>query len=106
LAGLPRDETAEALRAYGATDIPAGWLPAADAHLIELWPDQVPAVRLFDAMLTQWRIGPSGPVGLDYGVMAWVASRIGLTPDDLADSFEDIRDMEDEALLWCAEQRK
>lgn len=82
-------------------------LPAtalADRHDIEVWPENVHAVRLFDAMLTQWRMGSIGPIGLDYAALPVVrqACRLRCTRDD----FRGLQIMEAEALRWFASQRK
>lgn len=36
---------------------------------LEIEPEAVPAVELFCRVLTQWRTGPNGYLGLDYGVL-------------------------------------
>ena len=33
---------------------------------LEIWPETLPAIRTFTKLLTQWRAGPSGIIGLDY----------------------------------------
>lgn len=44
----------------------------------EVWPDTWPAIDLFIAMGTQWRIGPRGhPAGLDYNSLPITAAGIG-----------------------------
>ena len=36
-----------------------------------LWPENLPALQLFNSVQTQWTVGPVGPVGLNYpGVRA------------------------------------
>lgn len=51
-----------------------GWgLPAnqfAALLNVEVWPENWTAWTLFDALQTQWRAGPGGVLGLDYGVLA------------------------------------
>lgn len=64
----------------------------------EVWPDSVPATRLFCAMATQWRAGMSGATGLDYGVLPAVMELLGIAPDERPGVFEDVRVMESEAL--------
>ena len=34
--------------------------------VVEIWPETLPAIELFLLVLTQWRTGPSGRIGLDY----------------------------------------
>ena len=62
-----------------------------------LWAEHWPAVSLLCAMSTQWRTGPSGPVGLDYGVLDRTLRSLGLTdPDDAI--FRDLQVLETAAL--------
>lgn len=51
-------------------------------------------------MRTQWRVGMSGPVGLDYNVLFRVLDRLNLSYDDYDEMFADVRAMESAAL--CA----
>ena len=105
LAGPPRNETADALMAFGVPIELIEQAAAQDAH-IELWPDHMIPVHVFSALLTQWRMGPTGPIGLDYNVLDdRLARRLSITPDDLDAAFGSIQIMEDAALAWFAEQR-
>ncbi|MCK2109230.1 DUF1799 domain-containing protein [Pseudomonas juntendi] len=70
---------------------------------VEVWPDAWPAFRLFDAMGTQWRVGPGGPSGLDYTAIPATASMLGIKRRHLTDIFPDLRVMEVEALAVMAE---
>lgn len=70
---------------------------------VEVWPDAWPAFRLFDAMGTQWRVGPGGPSGLDYTAIPAAASMLGMKRRDLNEIFPDLRVMEIEALAVMAE---
>ncbi len=55
------DELADDAAAFGLV------LPTQPADEFELWPEHVPAVELFYAVQTQWRVLPSGHFqGLDY----------------------------------------
>lgn len=49
-------------------------------------------------MSTQWRIGPSGPTGLDYTALPAVMRLSGVQPADRADVFSGIQTMESAAL--------
>lgn len=57
------------------------WQPApaaapADVQVFRLWPEHEAALNLYYAVRTQWRVGVSGPTGLDYaGVRAAPAFR-------------------------------
>lgn len=62
----------------------------------EIWPENVEPLNLFLRLKTQWRMGPLGPVGLDYaGVRAGLAM---MGKRMSAVLFEDIQAMETAAL--------
>jgi hypothetical protein len=113
LAGPPRrtaqarDEYSDALEALGVADTQAGEFVGgtAQAQDAEIWPDQEVPLRLFCSLLTQWRMGAAGPVGLDYGVLPTVERRLGITPEQADAAFSDLQVMEDEALAWISEQQ-
>lgn len=63
-----------------------------------MWPEHVPAFRLFSAMRTQWRIGMNGRTGLDYPTLFAMMSRLPLSGEEWDDLFDDVRVMEAEAL--------
>jgi hypothetical protein len=65
---------------------------------IEVWPDNLPAVNLFIAMGTQWRVGMSGVTGLDYNALPAVMRMTGVKSSDMAEVFNDLRVLEDAAL--------
>lgn len=62
------------------------------------------AVRLFDAVCTQWRMGPRFPVGLDYPAVFQTARllRLRCRRDDLLH----LQVMEQAALEWFVKQAK
>jgi hypothetical protein len=67
----------------------------------ELWPENESAVRLFRAMLSQWRVGFAGPTGLDYAAVPVVACALRLRGRALQSAFAGMQVMEAEALrLW------
>lgn len=66
---------------------------------VEIWPDNITAVHTFIATTTQWRMGPTGPVGLDYAILPTVLRLTGVPRTDWPDVFRDIRTLEDEALI-------
>lgn len=70
---------------------------------VEIWPDNLTAVNLFIAVLTQWRVGIAGATGLDYNVVFHKMDRMKLSDDAYEQLESDIRTMEDAAL---AEIRK
>lgn len=75
-------------------------------NLTEVWPENWQALELFDVMSTQWRVGMSGATGLDFGVLYHKMDRMGLTPERYAELENEIRVMEQEALLVMAEKAK
>ncbi|MNP75580.1 hypothetical protein D3C76_1726580 [compost metagenome] len=74
-----------------------------EAEEVGVWPDAWPAFSLFEAMGTQWRLGPGGPSGLDYGAIPSTAKMIGLKRRKLVEIFPDLRIMEHEPLEIMAE---
>lgn len=69
---------------------------------VEVWPDAWPAFCLFEALGTQWRLGPGGPSGLDYAAIPGTASMVGIKRSELVGAFGDLRVMEHEALAVMA----
>lgn len=70
----------------------------------EVWPDNLAAVNVFIAMLTQWRVGMSGATGLDYGAIPAVL-RLTQTPRAAwPEVFEGLRVMEGAALKHLREK--
>lgn len=49
-------------------------------------------------MGTQWRMGPGGPVGLDYGAIPSVLRLMRVKREEWPDLFDDLRVIEREAL--------
>ncbi|MFK0033032.1 DUF1799 domain-containing protein [Pseudomonas monteilii] len=74
-----------------------------EAEDVEVWPDAWPAFCLFEALGTQWRLGPGGPSGLDYTAIPGAAKILGLKRRQLSEAFHDVRVMENEALAVMAE---
>lgn len=64
----------------------------------DVWPDNVQSLNVFIAMLTQWRAGAMGLIGLDYAALPVVLDLNAVPQDDRSMIFEDIRAMEDAAL--------
>ena len=65
---------------------------------VDIWPDNARAFELFVSLRTQWRIGMSGPTGLDYNVLYHKLDRLKLTDDDYQYLEDAIALMEAEAL--------
>jgi hypothetical protein len=66
--GGANDDLLADLQAYGAD---ASCLPESvtKPKQFEVWPEHEDAVMLFLQCQTQWRVGGSGVIGLDYGVV-------------------------------------
>lgn len=77
----------------------------ADLH-VEVWPEHQVPLLLFRSMQTQWRVGMAGMVGLDYGVLPFVAMQVGVGAKRLKRAFWALQEMEREALAWMAERSK
>lgn len=77
-----------------------------DEYAIEYWPDTEPAIFTFIQLRTQWRMGFSGPVGLDYAAAETVMRIRRVPASKRADLLDDLRVMEDEALRTLAEEKK
>lgn len=71
-------------------------------HYVEpevvVWPENWRAIEVFRRFSTQWRVGPAGPIGLDYGVIQYEATRMHLTDAEYDDLMEKIRVIEDAAM--------
>jgi len=72
---------------------------------VEIWPDNWPVFRLFNALGTQWRTGAGGATGLDYSVVREVATLIGIKKRQIPELFPDLQVMEAEALAVMAEAK-
>ena len=68
------------------------------AESFDIWPENEPPIALFSSLSTQWRIGMSGPTGLDYNVLFTRMERMGLSSEAYEAMFQDIRVIESEAL--------
>lgn len=70
----------------------------AEENAVDVWPDNAAAVSVMASMSTQWRVGPGGAYGLDYGVLPQVMRLRGIARSEWADVFDSVRVMEDAAL--------
>ena len=71
----------------------------------EVFPDNIQATNAFIAMLTQWRIGPTGATGLVYEALPLVFDMTGISADDRRFVFDDLRTMEDAALNFIRSKK-
>lgn len=65
---------------------------------VSLWPENETGLALFTQFSTQWRTGPSGAVGLDYGVIFHELDRRELSRPDYDDAMWSVRVIERAAL--------
>lgn len=86
--------TAEQLGFWGMTY--RDW--EAEQQPVEIWPENVPAYKLWCKVGSQWRYTMSGPASLDYIPLQHELDRMGLSEEDYDALFSDIRVMESEAL--------
>jgi hypothetical protein len=75
---------------------PEEWEKRLAPEEIEIWPENWPAVEVFSAMLTQWRIGMGGPTGLDYAALPAVMDLLEV--ERRTECFAGLQVMESEAL--------
>lgn len=72
---------------------------------MEAWPENEAALHLFRALGTQWRIGVSGPTGLDHNVLLARLDRMQLTDAEREQLDADVRVMEHQALETISDER-
>lgn len=86
-----RPPSAEELAALGLTleDV---------ATVIDVWEENERPFLLFQSLQTQWRVGMSGPYGLDMLVAYHRMDRMKLSPDEYDALESDLRVMEYAAL--------
>lgn len=67
--------------------------------------DNLPAVRVWFAVQTQWRVGMDGPSGLDYAVLPAVFGMFGIRRKLRGETFAALRILEGETLGVWRERR-
>ena len=72
----------------------------------EVWPDNEQAALLFEAVGTQWRVGPGGAYGLDYSVLFHKMDRMQLTPQRYEELEYEVRVIESAALSAIHEEKR
>lgn len=70
-----------------------------DTEDVIVWPENHQVTKVFLAMKTQWRVGMAGYTGLDYSALPEVWRRLKVSPADRDAVFEDLRLIEQAALL-------
>lgn len=77
-------------------------LPEREQSNFEVWPENVEAVQLFVRSSTQWRMGPGGPVGLDYLAVFRIMELYDIKDQQV--TFEKLQVMEMAALVKINER--
>jgi uncharacterized protein DUF1799 len=80
-----------------------GFLPS-DQNPFGIWPDNLTAYRVFEAMRTQWRMAMGGPTGLDYAALPEVWRRCKVPQAERDQVFDDLQVMEYAALAEIRRQ--
>ena len=70
---------------------------------IEVEPECIATVQMFQRVSSQWRTGPHGPTGLDLNVVLSIASLLEM---DRAEQLEMIDDLAIMESVWLAEWRQ
>jgi hypothetical protein len=70
----------------------------ADDEPVEIWPENMRAINLFNTLSTQWIVGASGASGLNYVPLFHRMDRMNLGEQEYEWLFDDIRTIEAEAL--------
>lgn len=75
---------------------------------MQVWPEHIGVLNLFDAVRTQWRVGMAGPTGLDYPAVLATLDRLfsKLSEERRNEMFLDLQVMEREALDVMAKASK
>lgn len=63
-----------------------------------MWPEAWPAFELYMRLQNQWRCGPSGPIGLDYGVVYDELRHRGIEGEARDDTMHMLRIIESAAI--------
>jgi hypothetical protein len=73
-----------------------------ESNDFEIWPENVDALSMFMRCQTQWRSGPNGLIGLDYGVVLELCRLYDVGNKKAL--LEDLQIMEAEALRLIVEE--
>ena len=69
-----------------------------------MWEENWPSVIFFSRLGTQWRVGVSGPTGLDYTAVLALLRTLRLPRDEHDALFDDVQTLERAALQEMAKQ--
>lgn len=65
---------------------------------LDIWPENWPALLVYDAMRTQWSVGMAGAIGLRYEALPLALEMQGIARADWPDTIAGVRAMEAETL--------
>ena len=75
-----------------------------EPKVFEVWPEHEEALTMYLRCSTQWRSGPSGVIGLDYGVVIQLCNIYDVK--DIRALLDDLQVMENRTLELIAEQQE
>lgn len=67
--------------------------------MTDVWEENWDVVMLFLTYQTQWRMGPAGPIGLDFSVFHHALDRKGVKGDEYDQFVHDLQVIENAAML-------
>ena len=79
---------------------------ATEPKALGIWPENWDAFRVFEKMLTQWRVGMAGATGMDYGVLPLVMGWCEIPEKQQKRVINVVQQMEGEALSFFSERSK
>ena len=91
---------------WEAMGAPAAMKQQIEQTGVDVYPENIQALQVFQAMWTQWHSGMGGREGLRYEALPVIEDRLGVKKKEKADLFWALQVMEDEALKVWAEQRE
>lgn len=102
----PRDDgrLIEQLRAMGLDEDEIR--ESQEGEAVAVWPDAVDPLMLFSSLITQWRMGPGGPTGIDHTRRDVEARRLFKKKRRRRRACELLAVMESEALRIITEQAR
>jgi hypothetical protein len=78
-----------------------------DEDNVEVWPENWPTVRFFDAIPPgAWNVGPGGPIGIRPEALREVRLSLGITRPKWQLMYDDVQVMESEALKTMNESMR
>tara|TARA_R100000781_G_scaffold86941_1_gene53503 strand:- start:120 stop:392 length:273 start_codon:yes stop_codon:yes gene_type:complete len=75
-----------------------------EPKVFEVWPEHEEVLTMYLRCSTQWRSGPSGVIGLDYGVVIQLCNIYHIK--DIRALLDDLQVMENRTLELIAEQQE